>query len=94
MQINPIQFMGTQPTGGPAVKETPSQFGTYLNEAMRSLNDVQQATSAARADLAVGKADLHQVMIQSEESSIAMQLAIEVRNKAVEAYQEMMRMQV
>ncbi|WP_214762029.1 MULTISPECIES: flagellar hook-basal body complex protein FliE [Exiguobacterium] len=94
MQINPIQLMGTQPTGAPAVKETPSQFGTYLNEAMRSLNDVQQATSAARADLAVGKADLHQVMIQSEESSIAMQLAIEVRNKAVEAYQEMMRMQV
>ncbi|MCT4776202.1 MULTISPECIES: flagellar hook-basal body complex protein FliE [Exiguobacterium] len=94
MQINPIQLMGTQPTVAPAVKETPSQFGTYLNEAMRSLNDVQQATSAARADLAVGKADLHQVMIQSEESSIAMQLAIEVRNKAVEAYQEMMRMQV
>ncbi|WP_214832324.1 flagellar hook-basal body complex protein FliE [Exiguobacterium sp. s152] len=94
MQINPIQLMGTQPMVAPAVKETPSQFGTYLNEAMRSLNDVQQATSAARADLAVGKADLHQVMIQSEESSIAMQLAIEVRNKAVEAYQEMMRMQV
>ena len=94
MQINPIQLIGTQPTVAPAVKETPSQFGTYLNEAMRSLNDVQQATSAARADLAVGKADLHQVMIQSEESSIAMQLAIEVRNKAVEAYQEMMRMQV
>ncbi|MBR2757985.1 MAG: flagellar hook-basal body complex protein FliE, partial [Exiguobacterium sp.] len=50
--------------------------------------------SQARKDLAVGKADLHQVMIQSEESSIVMQLAIEVRNKAVEAYQEMMRMQV
>ncbi|MCC5893134.1 MULTISPECIES: flagellar hook-basal body complex protein FliE [Exiguobacterium] len=94
MQINPVSMIGTQPTTLPSVKDTPSQFGSYLNEAMRSLNDVQQATSAARADLAVGKADLHQVMIQSEESSIAMQLAIEVRNKAVEAYQEMMRMQV
>ncbi|MCT4782900.1 MULTISPECIES: flagellar hook-basal body complex protein FliE [Exiguobacterium] len=94
MQINPISMLGTQATGVNPVKDTPSQFGSYLNEAMRSLNDVQQATSAARADLAVGKADLHQVMIQSEESSIAMQLAIEVRNKAVEAYQEMMRMQV
>ncbi|WP_047375349.1 flagellar hook-basal body complex protein FliE [Exiguobacterium sp. ZOR0005] len=94
MQINPVSMIGAQPTTLPSVKDTPSQFGSYLNEAMRSLNDVQQATSAARADLAVGKADLHQVMIQSEESSIAMQLAIEVRNKAVEAYQEMMRMQV
>lgn len=94
MQINPIQLMNTQTAALPTVNETPSQFGSYLNEAMRSLNEVQQATSTARQDLAVGKADLHQVMIQSEESSIAMQLAIEVRNKAVEAYQEMMRMQV
>ncbi|EPE63097.1 MULTISPECIES: flagellar hook-basal body complex protein FliE [unclassified Exiguobacterium] len=94
MQINPIQLIGNQTAALPTVKETPSQFGSYLNEAMQSLNEVQQATSTARKDLAVGKADLHQVMIQSEESSIAMQLAIEVRNKAVEAYQEMMRMQV
>lgn len=93
MQINPIQLFNPQMTT-PTNQTTPSQFGSYLNEAMKSLNETQQATSAARADLAVGKADLHQVMIQSEESSIAMQLAIEVRNKAVEAYQEMMRMQV
>ncbi|WP_214826867.1 flagellar hook-basal body complex protein FliE [Exiguobacterium algae] len=93
MQINPIQLMPIEQTV--STKQTsPSQFGSYLNEAIKSLNETQQATSAARVDLALGKADLHQVMIQSEESSIAMQLAIEVRNKAVEAYQEMMRMQV
>ena len=93
MQINPIQLMTPEVT--PSMSKTnPSQFGSYLNEAMDALNETQQATSQARKDLAVGKADLHQVMIQSEESSIAMQLAIEVRNKAVEAYQEMMRMQV
>ena len=92
MQINPIQLMNPEVT--PSMSKTnPSQFGSYLNEAMNALNETQQATSQARKDLAVGKADLHQVMIQSE-SSIAMQLAIEVRNKAVEAYQEMMRMQV
>lgn len=94
MQINPIQMMSPEITTPSLNKTNPSQFGSYLNEAMNALNETQQATSQARQDLAVGKADLHQVMIQSEESSIAMQLAIEVRNKAVEAYQEMMRMQV
>lgn len=93
MKINPIQLMSPEMTS-PVKRTTPSQFGSYLNEAIKSLNETQQATSTARKDLVLGKADLHQVMIQSEESSIAMQLAIEVRNKAVEAYQEMMRMQV
>lgn len=37
---------------------------------------------------------LHQVMIANEESSIAFQLMVEVRNKLLESYQELMRMQV
>lgn len=41
-----------------------------------------------------GDVDLHDVMIASEKSSVALQLTMQVRNKLVEAYQEMMRMQV
>ena len=45
--------------------------------------------------LALGKeVDLHEVMIASQKASVTMQLTLEIRNKAVEAYQEMMRMQV
>jgi len=38
--------------------------------------------------------DLHQVMIAAEKANISLQFVIQVRNKAVEAYQEVMRMQV
>ena len=45
--------------------------------------------------LALGQeVDLHEVMIASQKASVTMQLTLEIRNKAVEAYQEMMRMQV
>ena len=37
---------------------------------------------------------LHQVMIATEEASVSFQLMVEVRNKLLEAYQELMRMQV
>ena len=41
-----------------------------------------------------GDVDLHDVMIAGEKASVAMQLTLQVRNKLVEAYQDVMRMQV
>ena len=38
--------------------------------------------------------DLHQVMIAAQKASITLDLTIQVRNKVVEAYQEIMRMQM
>lgn len=47
------------------------------------------------SEMAKGESvDLHQVMIASQKASVTLQAALEIRNKAVEAYQEMMRMQV
>ncbi|AHA30109.1 flagellar hook-basal body protein FliE [Exiguobacterium sp. MH3] len=76
-------------------KTTPSDFSEVLSQAMNGLNATQSASSQARVDLATGKStDLHNIMIKTEEASLSMQLAIEVRNKGIEAYQEMMRMQL
>jgi flagellar hook-basal body complex protein FliE len=38
--------------------------------------------------------NIHDVVIAQEKASLSLQLALQVRNKAVEAYQEMMRMQI
>jgi flagellar hook-basal body complex protein FliE len=76
-------------------KTTPSDFSEVLSEAMNGLNATQQASSQARVDLATGKTTyLHNIMIKTAEASLSMQLAVEVRNKGIEAYQEMMRMQL
>jgi hypothetical protein len=58
--------------------------------------DASQKTSAATtgALLSGQNVPLHQVMIASEEASVSFQLMLEVRNKLLDGYQELMRMQV
>jgi flagellar hook-basal body complex protein FliE len=59
------------------------------------VNAKQAAAGQAVADLQAGKpVTLHQAMISMEEASISFQLMAEVRNRLLESYQELMRMQV
>ncbi|MCM3003777.1 flagellar hook-basal body complex protein FliE [Priestia koreensis] len=70
-------------------------FGTLLKEAIDSVNQSQVAADQATQKLVNGEdIDLHEVMITSQKASITLQTAVEVRNKMIEAYQEVMRMQV
>lgn len=73
----------------------PNSFGTYLKEAINEVNKLQVESDLATQKLALGeKIELHEVMIAGQKASVSMQAALEIRNKAVEAYQEIMRMQV
>ena len=75
------------------VKE--NKFGTYLKDAIDEVNSAQvQSTEATQKLLNGQEIELHDVMITAQKASITMQAALEIRNKAVEAYQEVMRMQV
>lgn len=77
------------------VNETTQSFSSFLKQSINQLNESQTASDTATEKLVKGEPiDLHQVMIASQKASIMLQAAIEVRNKAVEAYQETMRMQV
>ncbi|MBO0995446.1 flagellar hook-basal body complex protein FliE [Bacillus sp. SD088] len=74
---------------------TENNFGTYLKNAMDEVNNAQIQSAEATQKLVYGQnIELHDVMITAQKASITMQTALEIRNKAVEAYQEMMRMQV
>ncbi len=70
-------------------------FGDLLAKAISDTNDAQVAADQAVSDFSLGKADnIHDVMIALEEADISMRLLVQMRNKAVEAYQEIIRMQV
>ena len=70
-------------------------FGQILGEAIDSLQQKEGAANQAVTRLASGQEiELHQVMLAMQEADIAFQLALQVRNKLVDAYQEIMRMQV
>jgi flagellar hook-basal body complex protein FliE len=76
-------------------KKTKMNFGETLKQAIEQVNQSQVKSDNMTEALATGKnVELHDVMITAQKASVTMSLAIEVRNKAIEAYQEMMRMQV
>jgi|SRR4051794_5395522 flagellar hook-basal body complex protein FliE len=77
---------GSGPGGG---------FGSMLTGAISSLNDSQNTASSDSVALATGKAsDVTSVVTDVEKANLEMQLAVQVRNKAVDAYEEIMRMQI
>ncbi|OKL37142.1 flagellar hook-basal body complex protein FliE [Domibacillus mangrovi] len=75
--------------------EAQQKFANFLKD---SLNDVMktEVESNTMTDKMIRgeNVDIHQVMTAAQKSGITMQLTIEMRNKAVEAYQEIMRMQI
>lgn len=70
-------------------------FGNMLAGELGKLDNLQQQASTSAEQLATGKAtDVSSVAMEIERASLALQLAAQVRNKAVDVYQELFRMQV
>ena len=70
-------------------------FGSALTDAISSLNQSQNTAASDSVALATGKAsDVTSVVSGVEKANLEMQLAVQVRNKAVDAYEEIMRMQI
>jgi len=73
----------------------PTSFLSYLNNALQEVDDLQKEAANSANKLVLGGEDyLHNTMIAYEKANLALQLTIEIRNKIVEAYQEIMRMQM
>jgi flagellar hook-basal body complex protein FliE len=70
-------------------------FADFLNNAIQDVNKLQLESERLNEAFAMGKTDnIHQVMIAAEKADIALQFTIQLRNKLVDAYQEIMRMSV
>lgn len=70
-------------------------FGEVLNQFVGEVNQKQLDSTQAVNDLLAGKEiPLHQAMIAMQEAGVAFQLMVEVRNKLLQGYQELMRMQI
>lgn len=71
-----------------------SGFVQSLSEALREVNRMQLQSDGHLAQSIRGEGPpLHQVMAEAEEAGLAFQMSLQFRNKALEAYQEVMRMQ-
>lgn len=103
MEIKDItNFPGIAGLGGPegpaksdAPKEGAGSFASALKKSLTEVNDMQQKADAAITALASGeKVSLHETMIAMEQADVSFRMMMQVRNKIVEAYQEILRMQV
>jgi flagellar hook-basal body complex protein FliE len=73
--------------------EATENFSQLLKKSIDEVNKMQVQSDQLTEKLVRGEnVDLHQVMIASQKASITLQTTMEVRNKVVEAYQEIMRM--
>jgi len=88
------QAFPTQEAAG-AVQNPTLGFGKLLGEMVGKVSELQKTADQSIQSLAVGESKgLHEVMLAVEKSSISFQMLTQVRNKAMEAYQEIMRMPV
>jgi len=72
-----------------------TNFESLLTDSIKEVNNLQLEADKAIEELAAGKKEnVHSTMIAIEKASVSFQLMMQVRNKIVEAYNEIMRMQV
>ena len=79
----------------PADPAPEPSFGNVLDRAVQEVDGKMKVAAADQARVLSGETNnLHQAMISMQEASLAFSLMVEVRNKLVDSYQELMRMQV
>ena len=71
-----------------------ADFGQALGDALQAVEKLQVEADARATEVALGGGNLHETSIALEQADIAMRVATRVRNKLVEAYQEVMRMSI
>ncbi len=86
--IEPKKAEGDKSAGG-------TSFGSVLNDAIQDINKLQNDADTAIAKVQLEDASsIHDAMIALEKAGISFQVMMQVRNKILDAYQEVMRMQV
>ena len=76
------------------IAEGEGSFGNTLTKALNEISDTRDKASDLTQRFAAGEnVELHEVMAATEEAGIALDMLIELRNKAVEAYRSVMAMQ-
>jgi flagellar hook-basal body complex protein FliE len=99
--MNTIKGVDLLNTKSPLAETTPANeggkgdFGAHLNNALGEVNELQQkADQAIQQLVGEGKGDLQDTMVALEKADVSFRLMMQIRNKVLEAYQEIMRMQV
>ena len=93
-EVRPGSTIGRagQLPGGGAVNKS---FSTFLEAQLNDVNKMQKEGDEAVASMVTGRShNIHEMMIALDRADVSFRMLTKVRNKAVEAYQEIMRMHI
>jgi len=94
----PISHIGDAPNAGAVEKGGksvgPGSFAETLGNALQKVDDMQVDADQQAEKVALGGGNLHEMSLALEKADVSMRLAMKVRNKMIDAYQEIMRMSV
>ncbi|MDS1029523.1 flagellar hook-basal body complex protein FliE [Bacillota bacterium LX-D] len=90
------QLLHNKEIGGNKEKQSSKlNFAQVLQDKLNEVNELQlEADNLTQQYLTGGPVELHNVMLAGEKATLALQLTVQVRNKIVDAYQEISRMQI
>jgi flagellar hook-basal body complex protein FliE len=92
--MGPAEMPAAAPAAGTQAGAPTDVFGTLLDGLVGAVNAKQTAAAAQASHVMLGdSSQLHQSVIAMQEASVSFSLMVQVRNKLVESYQELMRMQ-
>ncbi|WP_270180465.1 flagellar hook-basal body complex protein FliE [Alkalihalobacillus sp. CinArs1] len=93
--INALQSPTLQAPNSSQPKEATGDFGSMLKDAIQQVNKNQVESEQMSQKLVTGEVqNVHEVMIAAQKASLSLNLTVQVRNKVIESYQEIMRMQM
>lgn len=94
-KINALSSQHVGASQKPDIKTNKDSLSEIFKEKLNHINDLQVQANQNTEELITGEADnIHEVLIKNSEAMLALEMAVQVRNKIVEAYQEIMRMQI
>jgi flagellar hook-basal body complex protein FliE len=94
---NAVQGLGTESEGSiKPINSSSSDFGRLLKDAIGSVNEIQQEAGSMKKAFELGDSSvsLAQTMVTSQKAGLAFDATLQVRNKLLEAYKEIMSMPV
>jgi len=101
MYLRPVSIASASSVTQASLQKTTQEnrpstpFATVLEKAATAVDQLDKEALQAQLDLVSGNArDMHTATLAVEKASLALDLVVSVRNKAIEAYQEIMRMPV
>jgi flagellar hook-basal body complex protein FliE len=89
--VTPIRVPGASSSG---VAADGGDFGSSLASLLESVESSASDANSAVAAMTDGTGDVHTAMLALQKAEISMQLTVQVRNKLVQAYQDLMRMPI